>query len=137
MRRLGGITLLFLAIGSACGPPAPIRARGQIGALEITDAFAREPITPASGAAYLTIHNTGAEPDTLLSADSPEAGVGTPLSVPGHTRTCICWHLSVPWRAHAPANGRVRTAAHHAARACTVLRQRTISAAHFARAAVR
>ena len=73
MRRLGGITLLFLAIGSACGPPAPIRARGQIGALEITDAFAREPITLASGAAYLTIHNTGAEPDTLLSADSPEA----------------------------------------------------------------
>jgi hypothetical protein len=73
MRRLGWTIWGIVALTIACGPPAPIRARATIGALEITDAFAREPIIQASGAAYLTIHNTGTDPDTLLSAESPEA----------------------------------------------------------------
>lgn len=73
MRRLGWTTIAIAVLGIACGPPAPIRARAQIGALEITDAFAREPVILASGAAYLTIHNAGTVADTLLMAESPEA----------------------------------------------------------------
>ncbi|MEO8635105.1 MAG: copper chaperone PCu(A)C [Gemmatimonadales bacterium] len=73
MQRPAGILLVVTGLGVACGPPAPIRARAQIGALEITDGFAREPIIQASGAAYLTIHNTGSVADTLLMAESPEA----------------------------------------------------------------
>lgn len=73
MQRLDSITLIIAGLGTACGEPALIRARAQIGALEITDAFAREPIIQASGAAYLTIHNTGTVADTLLMAQSPEA----------------------------------------------------------------
>lgn len=74
MRRPGWTILVIAGLGIACGPPAPIRARAQIGALEITDAFAREPVILASGAAYLTIRNTGTAADTLLMAKSPEAG---------------------------------------------------------------
>lgn len=73
MRKPGWTILVVAGLMVACGPPAPIRARAQIGTLEITEAFAREPITLASGAAYLTIHNTGTDADTLLMAESPEA----------------------------------------------------------------
>lgn len=73
MQRLDWITIIMAGLGTACGEPAPIRARAQIGALEITDAFAREPVIRASGAAYLTIHNAGTVADTLLMAQSPEA----------------------------------------------------------------
>jgi periplasmic copper chaperone A len=55
----------------ACGRKAPPTASARIGPLQVSDAFAYEPITPASGAAYFHIRNTGTEADTLLSATSP------------------------------------------------------------------
>ena len=73
MRGLGWTIGGIAGLAAACAPPAPIRAHAAIGALQITDAFAREPIIPASGAAYFTIHNSGTVADTLLSANSPEA----------------------------------------------------------------
>jgi copper(I)-binding protein len=73
MRRLGWTPLIIAGLCAACGEPAPIRARARIGELEITEAFAREPIIQASGAAYLTIHNSGTIADTLLMVESPEA----------------------------------------------------------------
>jgi copper(I)-binding protein len=44
-----------------------------VGDLHIDRAFAFEPITAASGAAYFRIHNGGAVPDTVLEATSPAA----------------------------------------------------------------
>lgn len=61
--------LLLLALG-ACrsGPPT---ASATLGDLRISEGFAFRPITPASGAAYFRVRNTGAVADTLLEASSP------------------------------------------------------------------
>jgi copper(I)-binding protein len=50
------------------GPPT---ASATLGDLRITGGFAYRPITPASGAAYFRVRNTGTVPDTLLGASSP------------------------------------------------------------------
>ncbi len=70
MRRAGALVLLLMAIACHRGPPA---ASAKLGSLEISNGFAYEPITLASGAAYFTIENIGAVPDTLVSVTSPEA----------------------------------------------------------------
>lgn len=69
MRRL----LLLGLVALACRPSAPATAHGTVGHLEITQAFAYEPITPASGAAYFRVQNRGAQPDTLIAITSPAA----------------------------------------------------------------
>jgi periplasmic copper chaperone A len=43
--------------------------------LEVADAYAAEPVTTDAAAAYLTIRNHGATPDTLTGAQSPAAGM--------------------------------------------------------------
>lgn len=68
-RVVRGLLLATLALG-ACrrGPPT---ASATLGDLELRDGFAFRPITPASGAAYFRIRNTGRQPDTLLEVSSP------------------------------------------------------------------
>ncbi len=64
-----------MALGSiaaaACG--RSLGARAAAGDLEIRDAYAKEPIIKASGAAYFSVVNHGTAPDTLVGASSPEA----------------------------------------------------------------
>lgn len=55
----------------ACGKKAPTGASITAGDVMIDNAFAFEPITAASGAAYFTVHNHGAAADTILEATSP------------------------------------------------------------------
>jgi copper(I)-binding protein len=71
MRR--GVTLAALAVALVACAGRPPTARARAGDIEIRDGFAYEPITPASGAAYFRIRNTGAAPDTLLEVTSPAA----------------------------------------------------------------
>ncbi|HWA16721.1 MAG TPA: copper chaperone PCu(A)C [Gemmatimonadales bacterium] len=75
-RQRGGSAVLLLGI-MACQQAAPV-ATATAGDLRITRAFAYEPIIQASGAAYFTVKNTGAVPDTLLGVSSP-ASVGAML----------------------------------------------------------
>jgi copper(I)-binding protein len=44
------------------------------GSVEVRDAYAFETVLGDVAAAYLSIHNTGAEPDRLRGAESPGAG---------------------------------------------------------------
>ncbi len=61
-----------LLLASACTPSLPA-AHATLGELDITEAFAREPVIQESGAAYFRVHNRGGEADTLLAVSSPEA----------------------------------------------------------------
>jgi len=74
---LPGFSQLFLLAGllAACRPMGLPTASAAIGDLEIRRGFAYEPITAASGAAYVEILNHGTIPDTLLSAASPIAAM--------------------------------------------------------------
>ncbi|MFN8653385.1 MAG: copper chaperone PCu(A)C [Gemmatimonadales bacterium] len=67
-RNLIALALLGAA---ACGKKAPTGASIATGDVVIDNAFAFEPITAASGAAYFTVHNHGAAADTILEASSP------------------------------------------------------------------
>ncbi|MCR6629069.1 MAG: copper chaperone PCu(A)C [Magnetospirillum sp.] len=71
MKTLLG-TVLALALAAAALPAAAGDAK--LGALEIKDAWARAtpPKAPAGGA-FLTVTNTGAAADTLLSVSAPVA----------------------------------------------------------------
>ncbi len=71
MRTSRALAALLLAL-SACsgGPPAASAVAGE---LHLSNGFAYEPIIPASGAAYVTITNDGATPDTLVGVSSPAA----------------------------------------------------------------
>ena len=64
------MALTLAVVATACDRKPPT-ASGTIGALTVSGAFAYEPITPASGAAYFRVHNGGTEADTLVSASSP------------------------------------------------------------------
>jgi hypothetical protein len=58
---------------SGCGKTAATGARITAGDIVIENAFAFEPITAASGAAYFKVKNKGSAPDTILEATSPAA----------------------------------------------------------------
>lgn len=62
-----------LLLVAACGRKTPSGASISAGDVMIDNAFAFEPITAASGAAYFTVHNHGSAPDTILEATSPVA----------------------------------------------------------------
>jgi periplasmic copper chaperone A len=70
-QRLAALVAL-LAIVAACrtGPPS---ASATLGVIQLRHAFAYEPITLASGAAYVEITNQGTEADTLVDVTSPLA----------------------------------------------------------------
>jgi copper(I)-binding protein len=55
--------------------PGPPSAAASLGQLRLRHGFAYEPITLASGAAYVEITNQGAEADTLVDATSPLAAM--------------------------------------------------------------
>jgi copper(I)-binding protein len=74
VNRAGWPPTTFLLLGlAACGTGKASGATTRIDDLEITRAFAYEPITAASGAAYFRIDNTGTLADTLVEAVSPAA----------------------------------------------------------------
>jgi copper(I)-binding protein len=68
---------LLAGLLAACARGGPPAATARLGDLEISQAFAFEPITPASGAAYFRIANHGAAADTLLAITSPAAAGAT------------------------------------------------------------
>jgi hypothetical protein len=81
------LLLLVLLFAAACGHssrPTATRSsavpggRGQIGALQISNAYVPAPASPNVAAAYVTVHNTGHAADTLLRASS-SAGRSTTL----------------------------------------------------------
>ena len=73
------LALLVLTLAST----TPVAAETiQHGSLEITQAWTRAtPGTAKVGAGYLTIKNSGAEPDTLVSAT---AGISKKTELPHH-----------------------------------------------------
>lgn len=69
---------LVAAIGLAgCGRTAATGARITAGDIVIENAFAFEPITAASGAAYFKVKNNGTVADTILEATSPVASAAS------------------------------------------------------------
>ena len=70
--RFGAIALVAMLTAAA-----PVLADTvKVGDLEITNAWARAtPPGAATGAAYLTVTNKGAAPDTLTAIDTPVAGI--------------------------------------------------------------
>jgi hypothetical protein len=67
-RRLVAALLLAMACGTAEQGSAPE-------GLEVSDAYAAEPVSTDVAAAYLTIRNHDATPDTLTGAQTPVAGM--------------------------------------------------------------
>jgi copper(I)-binding protein len=68
--------LIFGVVGLlACSKPAPRMTSAILGDIHITDGFAYAPITQESGAAYLTLRNTGTAADTLSEISSTIAGM--------------------------------------------------------------
>ncbi len=65
--------VLTILLGAGCG------TGGQDGrapeGIELSDAYAAEPVTTDVAAVYLTIRNHGATPDTLTGAQTPIAGM--------------------------------------------------------------
>lgn len=68
-----GLALAILVSMAGCGEAAPPSARAKVGDLTVDRAYAFEPITAASGAAYFRIRNGGTLADTVLDATSPVA----------------------------------------------------------------
>jgi hypothetical protein len=64
--------LLLTVLALACrAAPDTVRA----GALEIRGAYAFEPVLGDVASAYMSIRNSGTEPDRLLGAEAAEAGL--------------------------------------------------------------
>ncbi|HTS87798.1 MAG TPA: copper chaperone PCu(A)C [Gemmatimonadales bacterium] len=71
-----GLRLVLLtALGPACRPAGLPTASATVGDLQLRNGFAYEPITAASGAAYVEIINHGQVADTLVDAESPIAAM--------------------------------------------------------------
>lgn len=74
--RLAGLSLavgLILSAG-ACGSASPAaRVLGQVGGMQVTDAYVPAPASPSVAALYLTIRNTGTAPDELVGISTPAA----------------------------------------------------------------
>lgn len=70
------VVLLAVACGHSSRPTASHSSagvpggRGQIGALQISNAYVPAPASPNVAAAYITVHNTGKTADRLLRASS-------------------------------------------------------------------
>lgn len=116
---VAGITVITVITAAGCTSrsTAPHRStrspsatattgHATIGALAITGAYIRQPASPDVAAAYLTITNTGATPDTITKVttdvtasvmtmtETDHDGVGTMtnldhLSVPAHGRVAL------------------------------------------------
>jgi copper(I)-binding protein len=63
--------VLVAVLASACGNGG----QGKAEDIEVSDAYAAEPLATDVAAAYLTIRNHGAVPDTLTGAQTPVAGM--------------------------------------------------------------
>ena len=73
MIRLASLLLAAVLGLTACARTTARGASATAGDLIIENAFAFEPITAASGAAYFRVRNKGSVADTLLEASSPAA----------------------------------------------------------------
>lgn len=69
-----GLVLTAGACGSAS--PAP-RVLGQVGPMQVTQAYVPAPASPSVAALYLTIRNTGTAPDELVGISTPAASSAT------------------------------------------------------------
>jgi copper(I)-binding protein len=65
--------VLTILLGAGCGTGGQ-EGRAPEG-IELSDAYAAEPVTTDVAAVYLTIRNHGATPDTLTGAQTPIAGM--------------------------------------------------------------
>lgn len=73
MNRSAGLLLAAVLGLTACGKSRASGASITVGDIVIESAFAYEPITAASGAAYFRVRNKGSVADTILEASSPVA----------------------------------------------------------------
>jgi len=99
MIRPAALAALALAALLQCRKPTIPTAEAAVGEIRITDAFAYAPITEESGAAYLTLRNTGAEPDTLAAVSSPiaaAAGVHGSMTAGGGSMMTRIADLPIP-----------------------------------------
>lgn len=73
MTRHALLLLACALAGTGCRKDAGAGASATVGDLVVDHAFAYEPITAASGAAYFRVRNSGSVADTILEASSPVA----------------------------------------------------------------
>jgi periplasmic copper chaperone A len=73
MNRSTGVLLAAVLGLTACGKTVATGASITVGDIVVESAFAYEPITAASGAAYFRVRNKGSVADTILEASSPVA----------------------------------------------------------------
>jgi hypothetical protein len=65
--------VLTILLGAGCGTGGQDERAPE--GIEVSDAYAAEPVTTDVAAVYLTIRNHGATPDTLTGAQTPIAGM--------------------------------------------------------------
>ncbi len=75
---LAGLALALAACGAIGSSSGAVVARS--GSLEVQGPYLPQPASPDVAAAYFTLKNNGAIPDTLLAADSPAAAYALPMS---------------------------------------------------------
>jgi copper(I)-binding protein len=66
-------------------PTGPVAA--HVGALEIVHPYLPDPASPSVAAVYLTVRNTGATPDRLVSVSSPAAAASMLMTEDDHGDT--------------------------------------------------
>ncbi len=71
---IGALTLGAVALLAPTTPRAQAVAETRAGAILITQPWSRAAMRGGSGAAFLTLRNTGTTPDRLLGASTPAAG---------------------------------------------------------------
>lgn len=99
MIRPPALVLLGLLGLLCCRKPVPPVASATLGDIKISDGFAFAPITEESGAAYLTLRNTGAAADTLSGISSTiaaMAGVHGSMTAGGGSMMLRLKDLAVP-----------------------------------------
>jgi copper(I)-binding protein len=99
-----GVTLVLPLAVTSGAAPASSHVAARVGHLEVIDPFLPDPAHPSVAAIYLTVKNSGARADELLSASSPASadsmlmkengrgaavGMLTELRVPAHGQVSL------------------------------------------------
>ena len=80
-----GIALAVpLAMTSGAAASTSPKVAARVGDLEVIDPFLPDPASPSVAAIYLTVKNTGARPDALISASSPISADSMLMKENGH-----------------------------------------------------